>query len=81
MILTSPNHYNGRDQNLSVLTNLAGNEKRPSLFIPSLSKDIYPLQSPFEPARIFLFLKKTLLGSHPTLGANKRYFEDTDRIN
>jgi hypothetical protein len=34
--------------------------------IPSLSKDIYPLQSHFEPGRIFW------PGSHPTLGANKR---------
>jgi hypothetical protein len=45
--------------------------------IPSLSKDIYSLQTHFEPDRIF-HLKKPRLGSHPTLEANKRYFEDTD---
>ena len=49
--------------------------------IPSLSKN-YILCSPiFEPGEIFSFKKKPWLGSHPTLGANERYFEDIDVIN
>jgi hypothetical protein len=42
MTLTSTNHYIGRGQNLSVLTDLAWNEKMLYLFIPSLSKDYIP---------------------------------------
>ena len=42
MILTSPNHYTGRGQNLSVLTDLAWNEKRPSLLSFHISWDIIP---------------------------------------
>jgi len=73
--------YTGWGQNLTVLTDLAWNEKRPSLLSFHISLKYYPLQSHFEPGKIFSFKKKPWLGSHPTLGANERYFEDTDRIN
>ena len=41
------------------------------------------MQSHFEPSKIFSFKKKKKpwLGSHPTLGANERYFGDIDIIN
>jgi hypothetical protein len=37
----------------------------------------YPLQSHFEPGKIFSLKKRNHDGSHPTLGANERYFEGT----
>jgi len=51
--LTSPKYYTGRGQNLSILINLAWNEKRPSLFTHFTILEIYPLQSHFEPGGIF----------------------------
>ena len=81
MTLISPNHYTRRGQNLSVLTDLAWNEKRPSLISLHFLKN-YILCSPIlSLVKYFLSKKKTWLGSHPTLGANEKYFRDTGKIN
>ena len=67
MILTSPNHYIGRGQNLSVLTDLAWNEKRPSLFISSLSKDYIPY-GPHLSLIEYFFSEETLTRITPHTG-------------
>jgi len=68
-----PNHYTGQGQNLLVQTDLAWNEKRPSLFYPFTILEIYNLQSHFEHDRIF-FSKETLTRITPHIGAIKRIF-------
>jgi len=54
MTLTSPNHYTGWSQNLTVLTDLALNEKRPSLLSFHISWNIIPCSPILSLVKYFL---------------------------
>ena len=70
--LQRPNHHIGRGQSLLILTVCVWNEERLSLLFLSYSKKYIPC-SPFLSLNNFSFMKKTRLGSHPTLGGKWKF--------
>ena len=72
MTLAHPNHYTGRGQNLSIKINFAWNDKRSSLFIPSLFLKYISLVNPNLSLILFLWKNPTLENKQIEIGHDKK---------
>jgi len=71
--LQRSNHHTWRGQSLLIIVACVWNEERPSLLFLSRSEISTSLAIPFWAWIIFLSLKKSQLGSHPTLGGKIKF--------